>query len=109
VKAAEFELVGSVANGTDPISTAAMLAPDVVVLDITMTGMDGIECARQSRRADCSSKLAFLSADEDVDYVRAAFDAGGMAHVVTTQPARHLVATMREALAGRRFVSTAGS
>ena len=74
--AGEFELVGSVANGADLISAAAMLAPDVVVLDITMPVLDGIECARQLRRAGCSAKLVFLSMHEDADYVRAAFAAG---------------------------------
>jgi DNA-binding NarL/FixJ family response regulator len=41
--AGDFELVGSVADGADMISTAALLAPDVVVLDITIPGLDGIE------------------------------------------------------------------
>ena len=107
--AGEFELVGSVADGADLISTVVMLAPDVVVLDITMPGLDGIECARQLRRAGCSAKLVFLSVHEDADYVRAAFDAGGMAYVAKTQLARHLVAAMHEALAGRSFVSPFGS
>jgi DNA-binding NarL/FixJ family response regulator len=101
----EFEVVGAVANGLDLIAAAARLDPDVVVLDITMPGVDGIEAARQLQRAGCRAKLVFLSVHEDPDYVRAAFDAGGTAYVAKAQLASHLVTAIQEALAGRRFVS----
>jgi len=101
----EFEVVGAVANGLDLIAAAARLDPDVVVLDITMPGVDGIEATRQLQRAGCRAKLVFLSVHEDPDYLRASFDAGGTAYVAKAQLASHLVTAIQEALAGRRFVS----
>jgi DNA-binding NarL/FixJ family response regulator len=98
VIAGEFEIVGSVANGLDLIAAAARLDPDVVVLDITMPGLDGIEAARQLRRAGCRAKLVFLTVHEDPDYVRAALDAGGAAYVAKSQLVSHLVAAIRKAL-----------
>jgi len=104
----EFEVVGAVAGGLDLIAAAARLDPDVVVLDITMPGLDGIEAALQLQRVACRAKLVFLSVHEDWDYVRAAFDAGGSAYVAKAKLASYLVTAMHEALAGRRFVSPTG-
>ena len=100
-----FEIVGSVANGLDLLQAAARLKPEVVVLDITMPDLDGIEMARQLRRAGCRAKLVFLTVHDDPDYVHAAVQAGGSAYVVKSRLASDLVTAIREALAGRRFVS----
>ena len=79
--ASEFEIVGSVGNGLDLVDVAARLDPDVVVLDITMPGCDGIEAARRLKRVGCRAHLVFLTVHEDPDYVHAALDAGGVAYV----------------------------
>jgi len=100
-----FDIVGSVGNGPDLIKAAAQLDPDVVVLDITMSGIDGIEAARQLQRDGCRAKLVFLTVHDDLDYVQAALQAGGSAYVVKSRLASDLVTAVREALAGRRFVS----
>ena len=100
-----FEIVGSVTNGLDLLQAAARLNPEVVVLDITMPGMDGIEVARQLKRAGCRAKLVFLTVHNDPDYVHAAFQAGGTAYVVKSRLASDLVTAIRETLAGRNFVS----
>jgi DNA-binding NarL/FixJ family response regulator len=100
-----FEVVGSVGNGLDLLQAAARLKPDVVVLDITMPDMDGIEVARQLRKAGCRAKLVFLTVHNDPDYVQAALQAGGIAYVVKSRLASDLVKAIHEALAGRSFVS----
>ena len=105
VLAGEFEIVGSVGNGLDLVKVAAQLDPDVVVLDITMPGVDGIEAARQLQRAGCRAKLVFLTVHDDPDYLRAALQAGGNAYVIKSRLASDLVTAIREALAGRGFVS----
>ncbi len=105
VLAGEFEIVGSVVNGVDLIMAAAQLDPDVVVLDITMPGLDGIEAARQLKRSGCRAKLIFLTVHEDSDYVLAALRAGGAAYVTKARLATDLVTAVREALAEHRFVS----
>jgi DNA-binding NarL/FixJ family response regulator len=103
--AGEFAIVGAVGNGLELIEAAARLDPDVVVLDITMPDLDGIEAARRLQRAGCRAKLVFLTVQEDPDYVRAAMEAGGAAYVVKARLASDLIPAIHEALAGRRFVS----
>lgn len=100
-----FEIVGSVGNGLDLLTAAARMDPEVVVLDITMPGLDGIEAARQLRRVGCQAKLVFLTVHNDPDYVHAAFQAGGTAYVIKSRLATDLVTAIDEALAGRAFVS----
>ena len=107
VLSGDFEVVGSVANGADLIEAAARLDPDVVVLDITMPGLDGIQAAARLRRAGCRAKLVFLSVHEDPDYAHGAMEAGGTAYVAKSELATHLVTAVHEALAGHPFVSPA--
>ncbi len=101
----EFEIVGSVANGVDLIKAAAQLDPDVIVLDITMPGLNGIEAARRLKYSGCRAKLVFLTVHEDPDYVRAALQSGGAAYVTKARLASDLVTAIHEALEGHRFVS----
>ncbi len=101
----EFEIVGTVGNGLDLVAAAARLDPDLVVLDITMPGCDGIDAARQLKRADCRAQLVFLTVHEDPDYVRAALDAGGVAYVAKARLASDLVPAIHAALAGQSFIS----
>jgi DNA-binding NarL/FixJ family response regulator len=103
--AGELKIVGFVGNGLDLVTAAARLDPDVVVLDITMPGLDGIEAARQLRRAGCRAKLVFLTVHEDADYVHTALLAGGAAYVVKSRLASDLVTAIHEALAEHPFVS----
>jgi DNA-binding NarL/FixJ family response regulator len=103
--AGEFEIVGTVNTGLDLVKEAWHLNPDVVVLDITMPGLDGIQAAVKLRQAGCRAKLVFLSVHEDPDYLRAAMEAGGAAYVTKTRLASDLIPAIRAALAGQCFVS----
>lgn len=103
--ASEFEIIGSVGNGLDLVTAAARLDPDVVVLDITMPGLDGLEAARQLKLAKSRAKVVFLTVHEDPDYVRTAWQVGAAAYVIKARLATDLVTAIHEALAGRRFVS----
>lgn len=101
----EFEVVQTVGNGQALLAAAARLKPDIVVLDISMPVLDGIEAARRLQAADSKAKLVFLTVHQDPDYVRAARAAGAQGYVVKCGLASGLLPALREALAGRSFVS----
>ena len=105
VLADEYLVVGRVGDGYELLAEAERLHPDVIVLDITMPRLDGIEAARQLRRSNRPARLVFLTVHEDADYARAALDAGGLGYVVKTRLASDLVPAIRAALADRRFIS----
>jgi DNA-binding NarL/FixJ family response regulator len=103
--AGECCVVGSVGNGRELLAEAERLHPDVIVLDITMPRLDGIEAARQLRRSHRPARLVFLTVHEDADFARAALDAGGLGYVVKARLASDLLPAIRAALADRRFIS----
>ena len=103
--AGECLVVGTVGNGCELLAEAERLHPDLIVLDITMPGLDGIEAARQLRRLHRPARLVFLTVHEDADFARAALDAGGLGYVVKGRLASDLLPAIRAALADRRFIS----
>lgn len=76
-----------------------------MVLDISMPVLNGIEAARQLKAAGAWAKVVFLTVHRDLDYVLAALAAGAQGYVVKSRPASDLLLALREALAGRSFVS----
>ena len=101
----ECLVVGSVGDGRELLAEAERLHPDVIVLDITMPRLDGIEAARQLLRSHQPARLVFLTVHEDADYARAALDAGGLGYVVKTRLASDLLPAIRAALADESFIS----
>ncbi len=101
----DFEVVSTARDGREALEQAARLNPDLLVLDITMSKMDGIEAARRLRAAGTATKIVFLSVHGDPDYVRAGLAAGATGYVVKSRLASDLVPALKEALAGRSFVS----
>jgi DNA-binding NarL/FixJ family response regulator len=101
----EYSVVGSVADGLALLAEAERLHPDVIVLDITMPGLGGIEAARQLRRSRQPARLVFLTVHERRDFAQAALDAGGLGYVVKARLASDLLPAIRAALADRHFVS----
>jgi DNA-binding NarL/FixJ family response regulator len=87
------------------LTKAERLNADVIVLDITMPRLDGIEAARRLQRWHPSARLVFLTVHEDADCARAALDAGGLGYVVKARLASDLLPAIRAALADRLFVS----
>jgi DNA-binding NarL/FixJ family response regulator len=101
----ECLVVGRVSDGYELLAEAERLHPDVIVLDITMPRLDGIEAARQLRRSRNPARLVFLTVHESRAFARAALDAGGLGYVVKARLASDLLPAIRAALADRRFVS----
>jgi DNA-binding NarL/FixJ family response regulator len=100
-----FEVVGMVSDGQAALDAAAALEPDVIVLDISMPGMSGIEVARELKRRTNSAKIVFLTVHEDSDILATCLAAGGLGYVVKVLMEADLIPAMNEALAGREFIS----
>jgi CheY-like chemotaxis protein len=105
-----FEIVGAVTDGHSALAVVTTTTPDVVVLDIAMPGLDGLEVARRLRSARCQAAIVFFSVDmdymtADVQFMAAALEAGGTGFVAKRLLAADLSRAIREAVAGRVFVS----
>jgi DNA-binding NarL/FixJ family response regulator len=103
----EFDVIGAVADGLALVKAARELRPDVIVADISMPLLNGIEAARQIRAAHRRTKIVFLSMHPDVVYVSEAFQAGGSAYVLKSSAGIEIVTAIREALQGGTFVTAA--
>ena len=101
----EFEVVGKVCNGQALFEEAMRLKPDVIVTDISMPILNGIEAADRLRESGCNSRIVFLTVHSDADFVRTCLSAGAFGFVLKSQMANELVLAIREALAGNFFVS----
>ena len=104
--APEFDIVGTAHDGKALLETVARLDPDVVVLDISMPIFDGLEVARRLKQGGARAKVVFLTAHDDEDFVREALSAGAAGYVVKTSMVGDLTHAIREALAGRIFISS---
>ena len=100
-----FDVVGMVSNGQALVDEAARLEPDVVVLDISMPVLNGIDAARRLKAAGSSARIVFLTVHADQDFVRNALGTGALGYVLKSDLASDLLPCLRNALDGRSFVS----
>jgi CheY-like chemotaxis protein len=100
-------VVGSVTSGPAALEAVATLSPDVVVLDISMPGMNGFELAERLRAAGSTAQLVFLTVHEEEELVLAARHAGAIGYVAKRRLGSDLEVAVREARAGRPFQSPA--
>ena len=98
-------VVGTVSDGRIALESVRALRPDVIVLDISMPGMSGLEVAAHLRRAGSSVPIVFLTIHDDEELVRAAQAAGGIGYVSKTLLPSDLIIAVNEACAGRPYVS----
>ena len=89
------------------LDEAARLEPDVIVTDISMPVLNGIEAARKLKARGSRAKIVFLTVHADQDYVRAALGAGAVGYVLKSDLASDLLPCLREAEAASPFVSPA--
>lgn len=103
--AREFSVVGTVTDGAQLVEAEAVLHPDVLVVDVSMPVMNGLEAARRIRRRGSHVPVVCVTAYEEPDLVDAVLDAGALGYVTKTSLANDLVRAVRAALDGRQFVS----
>lgn len=102
-----FEIVKTVGNGQALLDEVARLEPDLVVLDISMPGLNGIQAAAKLRAMGSGARIVFLTVHADLDYVHAALRTGALGYVLKSELASDLLPCLREASVGRSFVSPA--
>jgi DNA-binding NarL/FixJ family response regulator len=105
ILAEDFDVVGAVNNGRDAVAETERLDPDVLVIDISMPILDGLQAADRLRAKNRRAKIIFLTVHKDRDFVAAAFSAGAFGYVTKADVMTDLVPAIREALQGRTYVS----
>ena len=101
----EYDLVGTVEDGRALVKAAEKLHPDVIVVDISMPLLNGIEAVRQVKKMDDSIKVVFLTMHPDVTYATRVFDAGASGYVLKHSAPTELLTAIQEALRGRTYIT----
>jgi len=101
----ECTIVGHAVNGRELIAAAESLKPDVIVLDIAMPLLNGLEAARQITQKLRNVKLVFVTMNEDADLAAEAFRAGASAYLLKRSAASELLTAIREVMQGRSYVT----
>jgi len=103
--AADCAIVGQVSDGRALVAAAEQLKPDVIVLDISMPVLNGLEAARQIKKKLANVKLVFLTMNEDADLAAEAFRAGASAYLLKRSATSELPAAIREVMQGRSYIT----
>jgi len=101
----EFEIVGEARDGQALLAAAGRTRPDVIVTDIAMPLLNGIQAAQRIKKTDPNVKVVFLTMHADMVYATEALKAGGSAFVLKSSGADELLTAMHEVLNGRKFVT----
>jgi len=101
----EFELAGIVEDGRALIKAAEKILPDVIVADISMPLLNGIEAVRQVKEINPDIKVVFLTMHPDVTYAAKAFEVGASGYVLKHSAPSELVTAIHEAYKGRTYVT----
>jgi DNA-binding NarL/FixJ family response regulator len=103
-----WEVVGEASNGAEALEKAGNLLPDVMVLDITMPGMNGLEVCRTARRKMPDVEVLFVTQHDSPQMMREALGAGAKGYVVKSNAARDLLEALEIVSQHRVFTSLAG-
>ena len=105
VKGPDLQVVGEASDGLEAVQKAAELKPDLILLDIGLPTLNGIEAARQIRKLALESKIIFLSQESSADVVQAGLSVGAWGYVVKARAGSELLAAMDAVMSGKKFVS----
>lgn len=101
----ECEIVGQVGDGRALVAAAQTVKPDVVVLDISMPQLNGLEAGRQIKQKLRGVKLVYLTMNEDPDLAAEAFRAGASGYLLKGSAASELTTAIREVMQGRSYIT----
>ena len=100
-----MRVIGVASDGLEAVLKTEALQPDLILLDIGLPKLNGIETAQRIRNAALKSKILFLSQESDFDVARAALNAGGHGYVVKSDAEDELIAAIEAVIEGKRYVS----
>jgi DNA-binding NarL/FixJ family response regulator len=100
-----FELIGKVGDGFALVEAARELKPDLILADITLPGLGGLDAARQILRDFPDAKIVFITQHTEPQYVREALRIGALGYVVKQSASSELITALQDALAGRTYIS----
>jgi DNA-binding NarL/FixJ family response regulator len=103
--AEDCEIVGQVSDGRALVDAAQKLKPDLIVLDISMPLLNGLEAARQIKQQMRSIKLVFVTMNEDADLAAEALRGGASAYLLKRSAASELATAIREVMQGRSYIT----
>jgi DNA-binding NarL/FixJ family response regulator len=101
----EFDVVGAVSDGRALVAAVATLRPDVVVVDVTMPLLNGIDATRQIKQAQPDTRIIILTMNEDPDLAAAAFRAGASGYLLKRSAASELGTAIREVMKRRSYIT----
>jgi CheY-like chemotaxis protein len=102
----EWQVIAEAADGLEAVAKAQGMKPDLILLDIGLPQLNGIEAARRMQQLSPSSKIIFLSQNNDLDIVRAALSTGARGYVRKTDVKKELIPAIDAVLRGEQFVSS---
>jgi len=101
----DFQVVGETGDGLEGISMAGSLRPDVMIVDMMLPGVNGIEITRQVARSHTHTKVVIYSMHEHEQYVYEAMAAGAMGFVLKSSDSQDLIVAVRQVVAGHHYLS----
>lgn len=106
LKQPRFHIIGEASNGLEAVQKAHELQPDIILLDIGLPMLNGIEASRQIREVSPASKIVFVSENRSADIAQEALSTGAGGYIVKSDAANELLPAVDALLEGKRFVST---
>jgi DNA-binding NarL/FixJ family response regulator len=100
-----YHIVGTADSGQKLVEEAIRLQPDIIISDIMMPGVNGLEAARRLREGGSTAKLIFISVYDREEFVRACLAEGGLGFVTKARMGTDLVQAINEVMNGRQFIS----
>jgi DNA-binding NarL/FixJ family response regulator len=100
----QFDVVGTATDGATLVSEALRLCPDVIVTDITMPVLSGIDAAHQLQESAFSAKIVFLTVHSEKQFMKACLAEGALGYVLKAHMRTHLIPAIQAALAGQTYI-----
>jgi len=102
----DLQIIGEVSDGLEAVQKCVELQPDLILLDISLPSLNGINAARQIRKLVPKSKVIFLTQESSADVVQEALSSGARGYVVKINAASELLTAVEAVLMGKTFISS---